>query len=369
MKKRVLAMMMAAAMAAASLTGCGGSSTGETAAQTTAAQAAAEEAVTEAVEGAAENLSGADVRVAMISDTVGVNLFLTQCVEAMEEKAAEYGFQYSVMECADSDEWKQNVEAAVQEDYNLIIGVGWQAAEYVAEAADNYPDKARYAVIDTVVDNDAVTSIDFVEVDAAYLIGVMAAAAFPESKMFGYIGSNQSQSSYEYRWGFMEGVKSLTPDAQFTFNFTQSYTDTSKPYEFAKQQSAAGCTFIFGGAAAGNAGIYQAAMDLAAEGTDIYTIGQDADETTADNPHILASQLKNTGNMIRYIVDNYMAGTLQGGVQTLGIKEDAVGAGFVTEDGAYRNEEILTDEVLAKCKAAAEELTSGKVVLEVPLEQ
>ena len=47
-------------------------------------------------------------RIAVICDTVGTNLFLTQVVDMVQEKAAELAYEYSIMECADTDEWKNN---------------------------------------------------------------------------------------------------------------------------------------------------------------------------------------------------------------------------------------------------------------------
>ena len=74
-------------------------------------------------------------RIAVICDPVGTNLFLTQVVDKAEELQATYGYELSVMECSDTDEWQSNYRAAVAEGYDLIVGVGWQSAEYANEVA------------------------------------------------------------------------------------------------------------------------------------------------------------------------------------------------------------------------------------------
>ncbi len=124
---------------------------------------------------------------------------------------------------------------------------------------------------------------------------------------------------------------------------------------------AMGATYIFGGAAACDNGIYQAALELAADGKYIYTIGQDADETREDNPYILSSQLKNTGVTMGLIIDEFYAGTLKGGLTTLTLADGAIGATWVTADGKYRNTEILTDEVLDFCKDYVNKIVSGEI--------
>ncbi len=297
--------------------------------------------------------------IAVICDTIGTNLFLTQVVDMVEEKAAEYGFNYSIMECADTDEWKNNYEAATHENYDLIVGVGWQAAEFAAENAT--ADGPKFAVIDTDAGSENVASFSYNEEQAAFVMGLMAGKAFPDEDLYGYIGCFDGPGSWKYRWGFMEGVKVTNPDAKFTFNWTNSYTDPTNAHEFALQMQAMGATYIFGGAAACDNGIYQAALELAADGKYIYTIGQDADETREDNPYILSSQLKNTGVTMGLIIDEFYAGTLKGGLTTLTLADGAIGATWVTADGKYRNTEILTDEVLDFCKDYVNKIVSGEI--------
>ena len=298
-------------------------------------------------------------RVAVICDTIGTNLFLTQVVEMVEEKAPELGYDYSIMECADTDEWKMNYEAATHEDYDLIVGVGWQSAEFAAENAA--ADGPAFA-------SDYVASFSYNEEQAAYVMGLMAGKAFPDEDLYGYIGCFDGSGSWKYRWGFMEGVKVSNPDAKFTFNWTNSYTDPTNAHEFALQMQAMGATYIFGGAAACNNGIFQAALELANDGKYIYSIGQDADETRADNPYILSSQLKNTGVTMGIILDKFFDGTLEGGLTELKLADGAIGATWVTNDGAYRNSEILTDEVLDFCKESVQQIIDGELVLELPNE-
>lgn len=305
-------------------------------------------------------------KIAVICDPVGTNLFLTQVVDKANELQPTYGYELSVMECSDTDEWQSNYRAAVAEGYDLIVGVGWQSAEYANELATEYPGAAKYAVIDTDAGNENVMSISYNEQEAAYLMGVMAGYAFPDEELYGYIGCFDGAGSFKYRWGFAEGVKSVNPDAKFIFNFTNSYSDTNIAYEYAKQQQAAGATYIFGGAAACNEGIFQAALELAEAGTPIYSIAQDADATTPDNPYILSAQLKNTGVTMGYIIDQFYAGTMTMGLTEQRLKDGAIGATHVTNDGVYLNSEILTPEVIDSCKAVVDQIVSGELVLELP---
>lgn len=309
------------------------------------------------------------LNIALISDTIGTEQFILQAYEALKEASETYGFKMTSIECTDTAAWEENTIAASNEGYDLIIGIGWQAADPFSDAADRFPD-TKYAVIDTTASNEKVTSFGFDEAQGSYVLGAMVGTAFPNESLYGYVASFQTQATYKYRYGFAEGVKSVNPNAKFMYNYTNSYNDTNLAYEYTLQQKAAGANFIFGGvSASANSGIYQAAQELTKRGTPIYTTGLSVDQTTSENPSIISGLLKNTGAVMNTIINEFLAGKLNGGSQLLGLKEGAFGVvGVSPEEMNYRNTEIITDEVIAAGKAAAEKIISGELVIEVPEE-
>lgn len=346
-RSRLVGLLVALTLAAASVTGCAGTA----AKQNSNSQAEGKK----------------DFKMAMISSEIGSEAFNLNAYNAMKEASERYGFKCISIECTDTTAWEENTMAVSEEGYDLIVGVGWNTAEAIAKAADLFPD-STYAVIDTVCDNDKVTSITFREEEGAYVQGVMLATAFPEDDLFGCVCSYQTQATYKYRYGYEQGIKSVNPNAKLIYNYINSYNDTSMVYEYAMQQQAAGCHVVIGSvSSAANAGIYQACLELAGKGTPIYTTGLSVDQTTSDNPYILGGLLKNTGTCMTQIIDNYVNGTLEGGEMSGGLKEDMFGVVYVTVDGAnYRNTDIMTDEVIEAGKAAAEKIKSGEIRVEVP---
>lgn len=348
MKKRCIGLLVTLVLTVSTAAGCAG--------QKQPAEGSADEAKK-------------GFKMAMISSEIGSEAFNLNAYNAMKAASETYGFKCISVECTDTTAWEENTMALSEEGYDLIVGVGWNTAEPIAKAADLFPD-TKYAVIDTVCSNDKVTSITFREEEGAYVQGVMLAAAFPEDELFGYVCSYQTQATYKYRYGYEQGIKSMNPDAQLIYNYVNSYSDTSMVYEYAMQQRAAGCNVVIGGvSSAANSGIYQACLELAALGTPIYTTGLSIDQTTADNPYILGGLLKNTGDCMMQVIEAYINGTLTGGEQPGGLKENAFGVVSVTTTAEnYRNKEILTDEVIQTGKAAAEKIISGKVTIDVPEE-
>ncbi len=313
-------------------------------------------------------------KVAIILDPVGVNPFLTQVVDKFAEvkAAGTYPMDYSVIECADDTAWAENICASVEEGYDLILVVGWQGADPLNEVATQFPDKAQYVIIDTVCDNPNVKSYIFKPQEAAYLIGIVAAmvsadAGKPEGP-FGGVHANPGQGSFEWRYGYMEGIKSINPKVtndDFIFNYTKSYTDAPTAKELALQQAAQGCVFINAASAVADFGTFEAALEKG-----FYTSGQDFDRTSPDNPNIITTQVKYTGIVAGMIIDEFFATGIQPGVVSLGLKEGVVGATYITDDGVNpRNTAVLTDAIVAKAREAADAIISGKLVIEVPLEE
>lgn len=349
--KRILAVLLAVIMVCGSVAGCAGGTDSE-----------------------AGNAGEEVKRIALISDPVGTNPFLTQMVDKMEEmnNSGDYPMEYSLVECADSGAWAENVRATVEEGYDLIITAGYQGADPLNEVATMFPDKAEYVSVDTVCDNPNVKSYVFKPEQGAYLIGAIAAMVSadqgsPEGP-FGGVHASPGQGSFPWRYGYMEGVKAINPDVEeddFIFNYTKSYTDAGLAKELALQQAAQGCVFINAASAVADFGTFEAAIEKG-----FYTSGQDADRTSVDNLNILTTQVKYTGVVIEMAIKEFFGSGTEPGVVSLGVVENVVGATFITDDGVNpRNTDILTDEIVATAKELAEKIKSGEVVLEVPMEE
>ena len=361
MKKiRFLLSITAMAMMVLGISGCGAKETEDN----TAAQAV--EAEESQVADAEYAVDPASTKVAIICETVGAEQFLLQVVDAAKTASEEYGFDYSVMECAGDDDFLTNARAAVFEEYSLIIGVGWKSADAISTVAEEYPDSAEYALIDTTVENPNVSSFTFLMAEPCYVLGVLMASCFPDEETYGIVGSFQTQTTYEQRYGFMEGVKTVNEDAKFIQNFVGSYTDPATARELALQQMAQGCQVISSMCATAN---NEAIAKLATEQPgELYTSCQEVDLTTPDNPYLVSGMLKNTGVVARSIIDDFFNGTLEDGHQALGLASGANGVIHVTTESANYRSEYVTDEAIALAKEAADKIISGELVINVPQE-
>ena len=177
----------------------------------------------------------------------------------------------------------------------------------------------KYAVIDTVCSNDAVTSIGFKEWEGAYVLGTMMATAFPEENKFGYICSIRHRQLISIITAIPKCsvCKSLMPSLCIIIQIPMQIPHLHMNMRFSSRQQDAR-SFMGGASSSSNAGIYQAALELADQGKTIYTTGLSIDQTTEENPYILGGLLKNTNICTRNVVENYLNGHFEGGSQLLG---------------------------------------------------
>ena len=184
------------------------------------------------------NSEYANLKVAMVSDTVGTDQFILQAKNQLEAMAAEYGFTATIIECSNTDDWEQKSRNACENGYNLIVAVGWTGAQAMSTLAEEFPE-IEFGIIDTVAANERVMSVNFNTTDGCYVMGAMIATAFKDDTTFGYIGNFQQQSNFEYKYGFMEGVKSVNPEAKFVSAYADTYGDTQATYNKAVEVAAA----------------------------------------------------------------------------------------------------------------------------------
>ena len=160
MKRRITALMMAAAMCM-SLVACGGSNSSTGAADTKAADSNSADSNT--AESGSAAVDASDLKIGLVTDVGGVNdgSFNQTAWEGMERAAKELGVTVNYLESATDADYAPNMETFVDEDYDLIISVGYMLADATRAAAEANPD-TRFAIIDdATIDLPNVTSLMF----------------------------------------------------------------------------------------------------------------------------------------------------------------------------------------------------------------
>ena len=310
-----------------------------------------------------------------VNGVLGDKSFFDSAERGIQRAVAELGVEAKTIEAGlDQTQWEAAlVDAAANEDFDVLVVGTFQMIDYLQALAPQYPDK-RFFLYDAPVDYttgccDNVYSIMYKQNEGSYLAGVYAAAMTtqemegmnPEA-VIGSVGGQEIPVILDFMVGYEQGARATNPDVQIIRQFASSWNDPAKGKELAKAQYSQGADIIFQIAAGTGQGVFEAAAEdgkyAIGVDSDQALIIQDADPQQAER--ILTSMMKNVDNSIFRGLQMHLEGTVPyGQVESLGIAEGGV--------GLARNEYYdakTPDEVKALVDAAEQAILNGEVVVE-----
>ncbi len=307
--------------------------------------------------------SAADtIKIGMVTDVGGVNdqSFNQFAWAGLQDLAKEDpSFEVNYLESKTDADYQTNINTFIDEDYDLIITVGYMLADATREAALDNPD-VKFAIVDdaTNADLENVACLTFAQEQCSYLVGLIA-GYMTQSKTVGYIQGMVSDTMNLFGVGFISGVLEACPDATVLQYNANAFTDIAGGNTAAKDMITKGADVIYH--AAGGTGT--GAMNACAE-AEIWGIGVDADQAAVlNNDWIISSALKDTGAGCVAIAKDLKAGNFQGGEHHYSLADGAIG--FATT-GDHIPADVLEKVEAAKAAIIAGELTVPTTVAECP---
>jgi len=299
------------------------------------------------------------------SEPIGVNPFLQLIAQGLTDAGTECGVETKVIESADIASIQDNLQAAVDEGYDLIVANSFESADAVTAVATANPDQ-KIAIVDTTptTAQPNVLSLLFKEHEGSFLlgatIGLLATGqyeGFPKSDVIGEVGAVDLPFIRRWSVGFEQGAKQVNPAIQFNLGWATGFTDPATSKELAIAQNQAGAKYVFAFSAAGNSGIFEAAKE-----SNFFTTGVDTDQRSLDPEHILESMVKRTDVGVHDAVCDLAHGTFAGGIKEYGLAQGGVGPAFLVlpdSPPASRIPQAVQDQV----KALADQIKSGQIVV------
>lgn len=313
--------------------------------------------------------------VSLVNGNLGDKSFFDSAEAGLKTLADEGRITYKTIEMGGTDEdqpkWLETLyEVAESGEYDLIICGTYQMPDYLKEVATAYPDQKFLIYDDTsyVGENANVVNLSYKQNDMGYLIGVFAAAMTSETsvaninadKVVGFVGGVDSPVINDFLYGFLEGVQATDPEVKVDTRYVNSYVDTATAKEMGLSMiNDNNCDIIWGVAGLSGNGAAEAAL----ESGKAWFIGVDSDQELTLSSELaaitLTSGLKNVGNSLIWIFDEWDAGRTYWGQQVnLGLTEG--GVGIVTDKNFAT---IAPQEVQDKVMAAEEAIKNGEIVV------
>lgn len=268
MKKTIL--LFTILMLAMMLAACGGAA--EPAAEETAAEGASE----------ADCASEEVFCVGLVTDVGEVDdkSFNQSAWEGVKQAGAELGAKTEFIETGDAKDYGANIDLFANNNYDVIVTVGFALGEATAEAAKKYPE-IDFIGVDQfqgeVIDNYA--GLIFPEDQAGFQAGALAAMLNQSGTIAAVLGTDLVPPVVAFKEGYENGAEFINPDINIISTFHPggmdvAFTDPEWGAGTAKQAIDQGADVVFGaGGKTGNGALIETA------GVDgAFCIGVDSDQ-------------------------------------------------------------------------------------------
>ena len=303
----------------------------------------------------ADNTSKDVYTIGMITDTGGVNdeSFNQSTWEGLQKAEEKYGsdkVKVKYLESTKDADYVPNIETFVEEDLDLIIGVGYKTADAIAEAAKNYPEK-EFAIVDHAYEKqpENVTSLVYEDNTSSYLAGLIA-GKMTETNKVAFISGMESVVLNRFQYGYMAGVKAANPDCEVVVRCANSFNDAALGKSIANQMHKDGADVIFTAAGAVGTGAIEAAKENGK-----MAIGVDTDQNALAPNNVITSAVKNIDVSVIDLIGKLIDGNYKGGeVVTNTLASGGVGIAATTDKN-------VPEDILKYVDEQADLVKSGEI--------
>ena len=300
----------------------------------------------------------------LINGALGDNAFYDSGKAGIDAIAAQYGVQTRTIEANfDAAKYQPSLEAAVAYA-DVIFVISYAFEDQLKEIADKNPGKI-FVNLDTVVQNSkaTITSVDYVEEESAYLVGVAAALATTDTtiagvnpqKIIGAVGGDVDPVISSFIFAYTNGARSIHPDIVVeTRSLGGAWDDQAKGKQAALQLYDLGADVVFQIAAAAGLGVLQAARERG-----LYAIGVDTNQNDIEPGHVIASDIKDVGRSIQEVFATIRNGSYKPGqVLEYGLKSGGVDIALEAKTP------VLPAAALERIRAVRQQIIDGSLVVE-----
>jgi basic membrane protein A len=326
--------------------------------------AAAEEPTAASDEASTSDTDSSKPKIALVTDLGKVNdgTFNQFAYEGAQQAADEFGLEFKYIETQAQSDYEKNIQTFVDEQFDVIVTVGFLIADATRAAAEAHPEIIFVGVDQfyepgTVTDN--LVGLQFREDQSGFLAGALA-AMISESGTVGIVAGQEIPPVMKFKNGFDNGAQYVNPEINLLGVYVPTFTDPALGASTAEQMIGEGADVIFGaGGPTGSGGIKAAAEK------GVFVIGVDQDEygTTFSNggapgaDKILTSAVKRVDVAVYDQIKAVVEGTFEG--NGIAIYEAANnGVGFAPYHDA---ESVIPDAVKARIEQIQQALADGSL--------
>lgn len=290
-------------------------------------------------------------KIGLVTDSGGVNdnSFNQSAWEGLQRAEKDLGVEVKYIESKTDSDYAPNIDSFVDEDYDLIIGVGYMLADALKTAAEANPDKQFAIIDDASIDLDNVASLIFKAEQASYLVGYVA-GKMTKTNTVGIVIGMANETMHQFGYGYTAGVLDANKDCKVEQFNANSYTDPAVGKADANTAIANGADVVFHAAGGTGLGVIEGC-----EEANVYAIGVDSDQSSIAPKTVITSAMKRVDNAVYEIVKDLVDGKYKGGIHTYDLKAEGVDIAPTTD--------LLPEDLVTEIQGVKQDILDGKVTV------
>ncbi len=306
--------------------------------------------------------------------------------EGVKSFADESGIVVTELEGTSAQELESAVQSACESGADMILAASAEPGEYLAKYGELYPE-IQFISVDVSVDLPNVQTV-YVEKQEAFFIAGAAAAMFTESTesegineepVIGWIGGMNIPVVQECYRAYEQGARFVNPEIVVLEDYVGSWDDVQKGKDAVRSQIEQKADIIMSAASAAGQGILEGAwehgvylMEIETELSDLIekskaeeqTVATGSDASKKHRSTVVASIAERPKQVGAILMEELINNCFESGcVRYLTLKDGAVD--FISNtnsDGSL----LLPEEIRVQCKAIAEKIRSGEILVGNP---
>lgn len=285
----------------------------------------------------------------LIPGSINDHGWMESAYNGMKGAEAAYGSKIKVTYIENvkfADMQQALVQLASQNPY--VIGSAGQTQASVLKVAERFPNVKFTIVGPTGQPTKNVSQYDVLQAQIGFVAGAVA-AMLSKNGAVSYVGGLEIPAIVNTGTEFGNGAKYINPKIKYFAAYTGDFDDVEKAKQATLTAIAQGADVHYNILNLGIRGMEQAARE---KGTHI--IGSYTNYCAEKNPLYIAYTVSGIGFMLRYAIDQIVAGTWHPEYKQFGLAMGPQSAGIDICMGA-------TPEMLAKVKEIENDLLSGKI--------
>jgi len=298
--------------------------------------------------------AGGGFKIGLVTDVGEVDdkSFNQSAWEGAQAGAEAAGGTADYIETKDAKDYLDNIAEFAEDDYDVIVTVGYALGQATIEAAKKYPDIKFIGVDQFQVPGEDLPNLAgliFPEDQSGYLAGVLAANLSQSNTIAAVLGTDLVPPVVAFKEGYELGAKSVKPDINLISTYHPggldvAFTDPEWGASTAAQAIDQGADVVFAaGGKTGNGGLIETAGHAG-----VYCIGVDSDqwETVPEaHPCLVSSAMKLITPAVAALVEQ--------------AKGDSFPSGNYFGDAGLASFHDFADQVPAEVKTELDRIAAG----------